>query len=112
MVALRIQLSRNNEFFPGTNERVMLISGTVKSVLTALFLILQKLAAARKGVGAVDKSRPDIMSQNLASSLKIVMPSACCGAILGKGGRTVKQFVEDSGASISVLAQVRLFCVL
>lgn len=112
VIVLRIQLSRNNEFFPGTNERVMLISGTVKSVLTALFLILQKLAAARKGVGALDKSRPDTMSQNLASSLKIVMPSACCGAILGKGGRTVKQFVEDSGASISVLAQVRLLCVL
>eukprot|EP00210_Caulerpa_lentillifera_P006061 g5792.t1 len=101
----RIQLSRNNEFYPGTNERVMLISGTVKSVLTALFLILKKLAAARKGVNALDKTRHENTSQNLASSLKIVMPSACCGAILGRGGRTVKQFVEDSGAAISVLAQ-------
>lgn len=43
----------------------------------------------------------------LASVLKLVMPAACCGAILGKGGKTVKQFVEESGASISVLPQVQ-----
>eukprot|EP00210_Caulerpa_lentillifera_P007268 g6953.t1 len=101
----RIQLSRNNEFYPGTNERVMLISGTVKSVLTALFLILTKLAAMTKEANALDMSKTESLSQSLASSLKIVMPAACCGAILGKGGKTVRQFVEDSGASIVILTQ-------
>lgn len=99
----RIQLSRNNEFYPGTNDRVMLISGTVKSVLTALYLILTKLATARKNGQTGERMKNE--NTELASVLKLVMPTACCGAILGKGGKTVKQFVEDSGASITVLSQ-------
>ena len=39
----RLQLSRASEFFPGTQERVMLASGTVNQVLTALHLILTKI---------------------------------------------------------------------
>ena len=104
-VDCRIQLSRNNEFYPGTNDRVMLISGTVKSVLTALYLILTKLATARKNGQTGERMKND-NGDGLASVLKLVMPTACCGAILGKGGKTVKQFVEDSGASITVLPQV------
>lgn len=41
----RLQLSRAGEFFPGTSERVLLLSGTLHSVLTSIFLILEKLAA-------------------------------------------------------------------
>lgn len=100
----RIQLSRNNEFYPGTSDRVMLISGTVKSVLTALYLILTKLTTARRN-GQIGERTRNENADGLASVLKLVMPTACCGAILGKGGRTVKQFVEESGASISVLPQ-------
>ena len=40
----RLQLSRASEFFPGTQERVMLASGTVNQVLTALHLILTKIS--------------------------------------------------------------------
>ena len=39
----RLQLSRASEFFPGTQERVMLASGSVNQVLTALHLILTKI---------------------------------------------------------------------
>ncbi len=39
----RIQLSRTNEYFPGTSERIMMISGTVNQVLTALHLVLAKM---------------------------------------------------------------------
>ena len=39
----RLQLSRANEFFPGTQDRVMLASGTVNQVLTALHLVWTKI---------------------------------------------------------------------
>ncbi len=39
----RLQLSRPNEFFPGTTDRVVLASGTVNQVLTALHLVLTKI---------------------------------------------------------------------
>lgn len=39
----RIQLSRNHEFFPGTSDRIVMVSGTVDDILKALDLILAKL---------------------------------------------------------------------
>ena len=39
----RIQLSRNHEFFPGTSDRIIMVSGTIDEVLKAKELILSKL---------------------------------------------------------------------
>ena len=41
--AARLQLSRANEFFPGTEDRVLICSGTVNQVLTALHLVLNRV---------------------------------------------------------------------
>ncbi|EFN54199.1 hypothetical protein CHLNCDRAFT_31755 [Chlorella variabilis] len=44
----RMQLSRANEFYPGSPEgqdRILLVSGTVNQLLTALHLVLSKLKA-------------------------------------------------------------------
>lgn len=41
--AARIQLSRNHEIFPGTSDRIILISGTFDEVLKATELILEKI---------------------------------------------------------------------
>lgn len=38
----RIQLSRNQEFFPGTTDRIIMISGTINDILKAVELILAK----------------------------------------------------------------------
>lgn len=43
----RLQLSRAREYFPGTQDRVLLVAGSMEAVLTALHLVLQKLAAER-----------------------------------------------------------------
>jgi len=91
--------------FPGTQERILLMTGSISVVLTALHLLLGKAkengAAAlasspqvrRAGAAAVDSS---------ATVVRLVVPNAVCGAILGKGGDTLKSFIEDSGASIQV----------
>lgn len=39
----RIQLSRNYEFFPGTSDRIIMISGALDDVIKAVELILAKL---------------------------------------------------------------------
>lgn len=39
----RIQLSRTHELFPGTGDRIIMVSGNVEEVLNAMFLILKKL---------------------------------------------------------------------
>ena len=39
----RIQLSRNHEFFPGTADRIIMISGKLDDILKAMDLIINKL---------------------------------------------------------------------
>lgn len=39
----RVQLSRNNEYFPGTTDRIIMVSGAVEDILKAADLILSRL---------------------------------------------------------------------
>lgn len=89
----RIQLSRNHEYFPGTSDRIIALNGTIKEVLTAFHLILSKiLSEAEKDTGQDMKS----------NQVRLIIPNAVCGAIIGKGGATIKSFVEESNASIKL----------
>ena len=47
----RIQLSKSQEFYPGTQDRTLLVSGRLKQVVAALGLTLDKLL--REGVAAL-----------------------------------------------------------
>lgn len=40
----RIQLSRNHEFFPGTSDRIIMVSGTFDEIMRAMELIIEKLS--------------------------------------------------------------------
>ena len=83
----RIQLSRPDECFPGTQDRLLLLVGTINAILTALHLLLTKLAADEPSSAAL---------------VKLVVPNACVGAVLGKEGATIRSYTEDSGAAIKV----------
>jgi RNA-binding protein Nova len=90
----RIQLSRPKETFPGTGDRILLLTGTVNSILTALHLLLSKLAAEEPSPAPAG-----------GALVKVVVPNAACGAVLGKEGATIRSFTEDSGAAIKVSAK-------
>eukprot|EP00245_Coleochaete_scutata_P001343 TRINITY_DN11648_c0_g1_i1.p1 TRINITY_DN11648_c0_g1~~TRINITY_DN11648_c0_g1_i1.p1 ORF type:complete len:342 (-),score=57.17 TRINITY_DN11648_c0_g1_i1:557-1582(-) len=94
----RIQLSRNKEFFPGTTDRIILLSGTVSAILTALHLIVSKILSELQESNSTDTS-------NKPSHIRLIVPNAMCGAIIGKGGATIRSFVEDSGAAIKLTSQ-------
>lgn len=101
----RIQLSQATEHFPGTSDRMLLTSGGISDVLTALHLMFAKLNA-------------DITAQRVAAGgghdneaeetlpLRMVVPSAACGGIIGKGGSNIRHMIEDSGAGITLSHQV------
>ncbi|XP_018473005.2 protein BTR1 isoform X2 [Raphanus sativus] len=90
----RIQLSRNQEFFPGTTDRIIMISGSIKEVVNGLELILDKLHSelhAEEGSDVEPRRR-----------LRLVVPNSSCGGIIGKGGATIKSFIEESKAGIKI----------
>lgn len=93
----RIQLSRNQEYFPGTADRIIMISGKTDDVLKAMDLILNKL------LNEIQSEDGDDADQR--SKVRLVVPNNCCGAIIGKSGATIKSFIEDSGAGIKISPQ-------
>ncbi|KAJ4971851.1 hypothetical protein NE237_004950 [Protea cynaroides] len=92
----RIQLSRNHEFVPGTSDRIIIISGTINEILNAMELILAKLLSE---VHAEDGDVDPI------SKVRLIVPNSSCGGIIGKGGATIKSFIEDSHAAIKISPQ-------
>ncbi|XP_062221474.1 protein BTR1-like isoform X2 [Phragmites australis] len=91
----RIQLSRNNEFFPGTNDRIIMVSGLFDEVMKAMELILEKLLAEGEEFNEAEV-RPKV---------RLVVPNSTCGGIIGKGGATIKSFIEESHAGIKISPQ-------
>mmetsp|Transcript_45157 Transcript_45157/g.115528 ORF Transcript_45157/g.115528 Transcript_45157/m.115528 type:complete len:470 (-) Transcript_45157:58-1467(-) len=99
----KIQLSKAREFFPGTQERMMLLCGTISQVLVALHLVFTKLLA--DGVAMLTTSGEGGEggeSEDTDVESAMVVPNRLCGGIIGKGGATIHSFMEDSDAQISV----------
>ncbi len=46
----RIKISQNNEFFPQTNDRVIVISGSTEKIATALTELITKMIEVRKSI--------------------------------------------------------------
>ncbi|KAL0744001.1 hypothetical protein Bca4012_085514 [Brassica carinata] len=89
----QILLSRNQEYFPGTTCRIVVISGTTTQVLTAFQLVLAKLHSQLQGEDGSDAE---------LRRTRIVVPHSSCGGIIGKGGATIRSFIEDSKAGIKI----------
>ncbi len=41
-----------------------------------------------------------------SQELRLLVPAALCGSVIGKGGATIRQFAEDSKAAIGLSPQV------
>ncbi|CAN1258263.1 Protein BTR1 [Linum perenne] len=90
----RIQLSRNFEFFPGTSDRIIMISGNIDDVLKAMDLVLAKLLSELHTEDDVD-AEPRM-------KVRLIVPNGSCGSIIGKGGAIIKSFIEESQAGIKI----------
>lgn len=83
----RIRLSRP---LPGPDHRVALVSGLFPQVMDAAELILEKiLCQSDQAIGA-------------PATVVLVVPDACCDALIGKGGAVLKSLAEASNAGITI----------
>lgn len=78
----QVKMSKANEFYPGTMERVCLITGNVDAILKVLSFIMKKVL-----------EKPEV---------KILVPNTTAGMIIGKGGIYIKQIKEESGAYVQI----------
>ncbi|KAJ4829844.1 Protein btr1 [Turnera subulata] len=90
----RIQLSRNFEFFPGTSDRIIMVSGAIDDVLKAVDLIIGKL------LSELHSEEGNEVEPRM--KVRLIVPNASCGSIIGKGGSIIKSFIEESQAGIKI----------
>ncbi|GMI83360.1 BINDING TO TOMV RNA 1S (SHORT FORM), binding to TOMV RNA 1L (long form), BINDING TO TOMV RNA 1 [Hibiscus trionum] len=93
----RIQLSRSNEFFPGTSDRIIMVSGVIDDILKAMELILAKLLN-ELNIKDNDDAEP-------RTKVRLIVSNSSCGSIIGKGGATIKSFIDGSQAGIKISPQ-------
>ncbi|GFQ04029.1 RNA-binding protein nova-1, partial [Phtheirospermum japonicum] len=92
-----VQLSRNYEYFPGTTDRIIMVSGSVECILMAVDLILSKL---------LDEFYVEDEGENdPESKIRLVVPHRSCGGIIGKGGAIIRSLIEESRADIKISPQ-------
>lgn len=78
----RVKMSKASEFYPGTTERVCLISGPIEGILQINDFFMENF--------------------NSSTSMKILVPNSTAGMIIGKGGSYIKQIKEESGAYVQI----------
>merc|ERR550525_297830 len=88
-----IMMSKANELFPGTQDRVSLINGSKDSISDVVKLLVKLM-----------KQRLDELGEpgDPTQQLRLVVPNSTIGMIIGKGGETVEQMKQRSGANILI----------
>lgn len=95
----RIKLSPNNDYYPGTQERVGLIMGEVDTINKMLNFVIEKI---RQEPPAMRLNPAMTYDRERAKQMKIVVPNSTAGLIIGKSGVTIKYIGDQTGARIQV----------
>ncbi|XP_074642167.1 RNA-binding protein Pasilla-like isoform X2 [Tubulanus polymorphus] len=89
----RIKMSKANDFYPGTSERICLITGTVEAITVMHNFITEKI---------LEKPDPNPKPAEGEVKVKILVPNSTAGMIIGKGGNYINQIKEESGAYVQI----------
>lgn len=107
----RILVSSASDFYPGTSERVVLISGTVETVSLAQTMIWEMIALHANVASGEERSvswDPSAMLSSLGRhddvevSCRLSVPASAAGLIIGRAGATVRQICEECGIKITM----------
>ncbi|XP_050088069.1 RNA-binding protein Pasilla isoform X2 [Anopheles aquasalis] len=97
----RVKMSKSHDFYPGTTERVCLISGTVDGILTVLDFIIDKIREKPDMTKALTEADAK-QAQERDKQVKILVPNSTAGMIIGKAGAYIKQIKEESGSYVQI----------
>jgi len=102
----RVKMSKANDFYPGTTERICLIMGSPDAVRTVNAFIMEKIREKPES-SPTTPTKPDDAKNNFERhrqviEVKILIPNSTAGMIIGKGGNFIKQIKEESGAYVQI----------
>ena len=88
-----IRLSQNREHYPGTDERIVLLTGEIEQIIKFNNHIMEKVQEDRN-------KQP--MDEGRTEQVKIVLTHDAAGLLIGSGGATIKAIQEISKAKINI----------
>ena len=90
---VKIKMSKNNDFFPSTNERVCLMFGNVDQIMRVNDIIMDRI-----------NEKPDTKTfeEDRLNQVKIIVHHNMAGSLIGKGGSHIKQIKDDTGAFVQI----------
>jgi RNA-binding protein Nova len=115
----RIKLSQSCHYYPGTTDRICLIQGSLANTKVAIELIFLKLYKLQVTEQVQQQSTPKDTSEEVQVKsdsetanellesflIKLLVPAASCGMIIGRSGYNLKKLKNDSGVSNIQLSQ-------
>ncbi|KAH8851996.1 RNA-binding protein Nova-1 [Schistosoma japonicum] len=97
----KLKMSRADDFYPGTTERVCLIVGTLEACKQVHDYVMAKIS-----------KRPQNIALITPSGVKILVPDGTAGIIIGKCGNFIEKIKDESNAFVQVSQRpkdIRLF---
>ncbi|XP_041352923.1 RNA-binding protein Nova-1-like isoform X2 [Gigantopelta aegis] len=95
----RVKMSKANDFYPGTTERVCLIMGPVEAVRQVHNFVMEKIREKPDPNPKMDETKSTFERHR---QVKILVPNSTAGMIIGKAGNFIKQIKEESGAYVQI----------
>ncbi|XP_043272950.1 RNA-binding protein Nova-1 isoform X3 [Venturia canescens] len=99
----RVKMSKARDFYPGTSERVCLITGSVEAIMAVMDFIMEKI---REKPDLTPKTTVDFDTGKATAErdkqVKILVPNSTAGMIIGKAGNYIKQIKEESGSYVQI----------
>ncbi|CAJ1953730.1 unnamed protein product [Cylindrotheca closterium] len=101
----RIKLSQTGDYYPGTQDRVCLVQGKLETVKSAIGILLKRFHKLQEQQHSQQvscfpqKGEDDGQKTEFEFIVRLLVPSSCCGMIIGKGGANIKRMEETSGVS-------------
>lgn len=103
----RIKLSQGGDYYPGTSDRVCLIQGSLANASSAVDMVLaklydlqssQQLASTQPTSTSSDSTKESLPEEHASTSfiVRLLVPSTCCGMIIGRGGSNIKSLKEKA----------------
>jgi len=94
-----IRMSTPTERYPGTDERVVVLTGSVEQIHNMHRVIMEKM----ENPGRDGSMKQVNLDDTRAKKVKIVLTNNAAGKLIGRGGATIKSIQTDTQAMISIV---------
>ena len=116
MSGAKVYVSNGDAHFPGSTDRVILVSGSLSQITVVQSLIWHLIANNVRSTEMGERSETwdpytalDECSEGIHDEIivtcKLSIPQAAAGMILGRNGSSIRSITEESGARISMASK-------